>query len=807
MSIKKSLRISLILVTCTPLVLMTILTYVLSYNKYIELSQSSASSLAQTYAEGFQSQLEGQMAELEVLASVSSIANLTLESYNGLALGSDSVYYEPVTTLLATTSSHMDNNIQFYIYDINGYYIAGSNNENTGDWSEYMDIPITEIKDTSILKSSNINLEGKSIDIITPIIVKKTIVGLIRSEINSDYFGSFMTDKNNSFVVTSNGDYLFSAEGFSNNPALEEELISLFDSEKANGFLENSSHSVEKIYGYAKLPDYDWIYVIQQSGDQYKEVLSPFPYIVVITLVIIVVISIRISNLLTQKYTSPIYALKENMEEAADGNFNVACNITSNDEFEDLSKSFNTMMEIIATNYEELDRSKKVLEANEEELKTNYRHIEQLAYHDGLTGLYNRIAFMKYSREIFHEDGAQFTKHAIFFIDLDNFKNVNDTLGHDYGDMLLKQVSAKLSSFTRENDILARTGGDEFLIFKSNYSTNEELEEYAESLIGIVHNPFDLDGEIAHVSMSVGIARFPDDGLSISELIKNADIAMYDAKTSGKNGYKFFNSYMEDDFNKKNELSDVLGSVIENNEIYLEYQPQVNVASGKITGYEALMRIESDVIGFVPPSEFIPISEDNGTINQLGEWALYHACEFNQNLIKGGYEPIRVSVNISTAQLKDNKLISIIKSIPEKTGMDLKYLEIEITESVLMDSFEHNLDLINQIKALGATIALDDFGTGYSSFNYLTKIPIDTLKIDKSFIQGICNSEKDRYIADSIISLAHKMKISVVAEGVEDIEQLKILQNQFCDTLQGYLFSKPLSALDFIELLKENQKS
>ena len=171
MSIKKSLRLSLILVTCTPLVLMTILTYVLSYNKYIELSQSSASSLAQTYAEGFQSQLEGQMAELEVLASVSSIANLTLESYNGVALGSDSIYYEPVTTLLATTSSHMDNNIQFYIYDINGYYIAGSNNENTGDWSEYMDIPITEIKDTSILRSSNLNLEGKNIDIITPTIV------------------------------------------------------------------------------------------------------------------------------------------------------------------------------------------------------------------------------------------------------------------------------------------------------------------------------------------------------------------------------------------------------------------------------------------------------------------------------------------------------------------------------------------------------------------------------------------------------------------------------------------------------------
>jgi EAL domain-containing protein (putative c-di-GMP-specific phosphodiesterase class I) len=306
--------------------------------------------------------------------------------------------------------------------------------------------------------------------------------------------------------------------------------------------------------------------------------------------------------------------------------------------------------------------------------------------------------------------------------------------------------------------------------------------------------------------MSVGIATFPTDGLSITELIKNADIAMYYAKTSGKNGYSFFNSFMEDDVNKKNELADVLTTVIEKGEVYLQYQPQVNVETGRITGHEALMRIESDLLGFIPPSEFIPVAEDTGIINELGEWALYEACRFNQKLIESGFKDMRVSVNISTAQLKDNRLIDIIRSIPEETGMDLGHLEIEITESVLMDSFEHNLELINQMKALGATIALDDFGTGYSSFNYLTKIPIDTLKIDKTFIQGICDNEKDRYIADSIISLAHKMDITVIAEGVEDIDQLTVLQRQFCDTLQGYLFSKPLNANDFIALAISNKK-
>jgi diguanylate cyclase (GGDEF)-like protein len=233
---------------------------------------------------------------------------------------------------------------------------------------------------------------------------------------------------------------------------------------------------------------------------------------------------------------------------------------------------------------------------------------------------------MKYAYDIFHESGKTLDKHAIFFIDLDNFKNVNDTLGHDYGDMLLKQVADHLTDCVTSEDILARTGGDEFLILKKDATSKDELVEFSSSLTDIAKKPFNLDGEMAHVSMSVGIAVFPDDGLSITELIKNADIAMYYAKTSGKNGFSFFNSYMEDDVNKKTELADVLTTVIEKGEVYLQYQPQVNVETGRITGHEALMRIESDLLGFIPPTEFIPVAEDTGIINELGEWALYDAC-------------------------------------------------------------------------------------------------------------------------------------------------------------------------------------
>lgn len=809
MSIKSSLRMSLILMASLPLVFMTILTYMLSYNKYLELAKNSAEDLASTYGKGFYAQLNVQIAEAEGLAQSSNVQNLLLENYNGLALGTDSAYYAPVQEIMNNTSGYMNSSVNFYLYDVNGYFVSSSESDNNyGDWSEYMSTSVTDITATTIMKSSNINKDANSIDVVTPVYVKGKIVGLVRANIASTYFGAFIPDDGQAFIMTSSGDYLFSSTGLSNDKSLEEAAYNLFSSENATtkGYLYTDSSTIKSIYGYYIIDDLNWIYLINQNGRRFQEILTTLPIVLIITLAIITFIAIWISQILAHKYTDPIISLRNNMAEAAAGNLDLTSDIKSNDEFGDLSDKFNTMMSIISNNYKELEQSKKALEASELELKKNYAHIEQLAYHDGLTGLYNRVAFMKYAHEVFHNDGSTLNRHAIFFIDLDNFKNVNDTLGHDYGDLLLKQVSKELESYISDDDILARTGGDEFLILKTKFATNQELEQYAKHLVSIVNNPFNLDGEIAHISMSLGIAIFPSNGLTISELIKNADIAMYSAKSAGKNNYRFFSSYMEDDFNRRNDLADILAHVIERNEVYLQYQPQANVSDGKITGFEALMRIESDLVGFISPSEFIPIAEENGLINQLGEWALYEACNFNQALIRSGFGPLKVSVNVSTMQLKDDHLISIIKSIPEKTGMSLEYLEIEITESVLMNSLEHNLMLVNQFKDLGISIALDDFGTGYSSFNYLTQIPIDTLKIDKSFIDGICSNEKDKCIADSIISLAHKMNISVVAEGVEDLDQLQILKDQFCDTLQGYLFSKPLKSNDFIDLLNKSNK-
>ena len=801
MSIQKSLRLSLVLMACLPLIFLTIFTYNLSYKKYMDLATQSTVELAKNYGMGFQSQLNSQIAEVEGLANGTNIQNLVLENYNGVTLGNDSPYYTNVTDLFATASDYAGHNVNYYLYDVNGYYITSSDNTNTDDWQEHMAIPVEDITETKILQCSPLD-EIESIDVVSPIIIKSQIVGLIRANITSRYFGSFIPEDGSAFIMTNDGGYLFTSTGLTGQRELETQAFNCLngaDNAKDYGHLKASSF--KNIYGFCKLSDSNWLYLIKQQGTQYQQILATLPITMSITLIIILMIAIWVSRILSAKYTEPIFTLRDNMTDASSGNLDVKCDVASDDEFGDLSRMFNSMMDIISNNYKELSASKAALEVSEQELKKNYAHIEQLAYHDGLTGLYNRVAFMKYAYKIFHDASVGASKHAIFFIDLDNFKNINDTLGHDYGDLLLKDVSDRMLSCIASDDILARNGGDEFLILKNRFDTVDDLENFASQLVNVVHHPFILNDETAVVSMSVGIAVFPNNGLTVSELIKNADIAMYNAK----NSYRFFDSYMEDDVNRKNDLADILSHVIDKNEIYLQYQPQVNVESGQVTGYEALMRIESELVGFISPAEFIPIAEETGIINILGEWALIEACNFNQVLIKSGFGPLRVSVNVSTTQLKDDHLIDIIKSIPEKTGMDLKHLEIEITESVLMNSFEHNLKLINQMKELGCSIALDDFGTGYSSFNYLTQIPIDTLKIDKSFIDGICSNEKDRCIADSIIDLAHKMDISVVAEGVEDNEQLQILQNQFCDTLQGYLFSKPLNSTDFIELLSKHK--
>lgn len=807
MSIKKSLQSSILLMAVIPVIVMAILAYIVATNKYIEINTENTKDIAADYSYGFSSKLQSQVIETSALANSSDVKSYLLEKVNSPdGLLNTTSYYKNIQDTVTQISDSFDNTVNYYLYDMDGYLILSSSKDSTSDWSEIIPDSIDTIEEMTIIPDSNFT--ENTMDIIYPVIVKDSVVGLVRTNITADYFGNYLSSSGTrqTFLLDENRKPLFgydTKEDASLLTYLESASDSLSEAQESDTILTDSfSESNDYIYGYCTL--YDWIYVVKQDTSVYTSIVSTLPVIFLIILIIVTIVSVQISQSLATKYTMPILELSEKMQNAADGQLDVQCNMEREDEFGILSNNFNQMMHIISTNYNEISEARKELESSQAELQNNYENIEKLAYTDALTGLYNRMAFFKYATEILSDNHGGLKNHAVIFIDLDGFKSINDTLGHDFGDMLLQAVSSKLASFIKEDDILARNGGDEFVIFKTQITDREELEDFLTTLVSIATHPFVLNDETVHITLSAGVALFPQNGLSLSELMKNADIAMYSSKNTGKNSYTFFSSSMEDEINRRNDLVDILRDAIENKDIYLLYQPQADIATGEIIGCEALMRLNSPIVGFVSPDEFIPVAEECGLIDELGEWALFEACSFNQRLIDAGFKPLRISVNVSTAQLRGDRLIRAIEALPEKTSMPLKYLEIELTESVLMKNSEHNLALINRMKELGIQIALDDFGTGYSSFSYLTKIPINTLKIDKSFIAGICENENDTYIAGTIISLAHQLGITVIAEGVETIEQLKILQDQMCDILQGYFFSRAISEEDFIELLKIN---
>lgn len=810
MSIKKSLQSSILLMTVIPVILMAIIAYIVATSKYADITKENSKNSAHDYGYGFSTQLESQVVELKSLANSNDIKSFLLEKINSPdALLNNSSYYPYVQETLNQASNNFSNSVNYYIYDIDGYLTLASANDSISDWAEVMTVPITSFTNDKVNVISKSRFTDDTIDLIAPVYVKDQLTGIIRCNISESYFGAFLSDTGSTYVIDNEGNCLFGYNTSDDDDVLFVHFIQTLQKENMDSsdhelLNESYSNSRKYVYGYSELPEYHWIYVIKQDLTIYTKIMSTLPIIFLVLLLIVIILSSYISQSLAFKYTDPIFQLSADMKKAADGDLDVHCNIERDDEFGVLATNFNHMMDILSSNYNAVVSAQEQLKENQSELEISYQNIEKLAYTDGLTGLYNRIAFFKFTTEILSQTQSTIQNHAVIFIDLDGFKGINDTLGHDYGDLLLQCVANHLSSLISEDDILARNGGDEFVIFRNQIPSHEDLEQFLSDLIAIANKPFVLDDETVRITLSAGAALFPQNGLSLSELMKNADIAMYNSKNSGKNSYTFFNSTMEDEVNRRNDLIDILRDAIKNKDIYLLYQPQADISTGEIIGCEALMRLNSPIVGFVSPDEFIPVAEECGLIDELGEWALLEACQFNERIIAAGFKPIQISVNVSTTQLQGDRLIKAIESLPSKTTMPLEYLEIELTESVLMKNFDHNLAHINRMKELGIRISLDDFGTGYSSFSYLTQIPINTLKIDKSFIAGICDNTNDSYIAGTIINLAHQLGITVIAEGVETIEQLRILQTQHCDILQGYFFSRAIPESEFIEMLKIN---
>jgi diguanylate cyclase (GGDEF)-like protein len=402
---------------------------------------------------------------------------------------------------------------------------------------------------------------------------------------------------------------------------------------------------------------------------------------------------------------------------------------------------------------------------------------------------------------------------AILFLDLDNFKQINDTLGHDLGDRLLREVTNRLLQWIRssdypsraneENTIVSRLGGDEFTLYLADITRVQDAAAVAQRILDVLSKPFMLDTNEVFITASIGITVFPSDGQDGDTLLKNADTAMYHAKDKGRNNYQFFTSSMNAAVMKRLSLENDLRKALERREFVLHYQAQMDLRTGKIPGMEALIRWLHPDRRLIPPGEFIPLSEETGLVVPIGQWALNAACEQNKALQAAGLPPMRVSVNLSGRQILDPQLPETVARILKDTGLDPKYLEVELTESIPIQNQKTVLNTLHALREMGIQVSLDDFGTGYSSLSYLNRFPVDTLKIDKSFVENIPVNSDNVALIKAIIAMAHSLKLKVLAEGVENEQQLVFLREEGCDEIQGNLFSPPVPIEALEKLLRE----
>src|SRR5450830_1096861 len=436
-------------------------------------------------------------------------------------------------------------------------------------------------------------------------------------------------------------------------------------------------------------------------------------------------------------------------------------------------------------------------------MKRYEAELEFQANRDVLTGLVNRNMLRKVLEEAMAYAERYQRSLWVVFVDLDRFKFVNDTLGHKAGDLLLKTVAGRLRGAVRDTDTIARLGSDEFVIVMSEYTDVGLDTRNLQRIQAAIAAPMTIEGHTFFPTCSLGVAAYPDDGRDAEMLVKHADIAMYRAKQSGRDNYQFYTPAMNEQALERLRIEGDLRLALERNEFLLHYQPKIDLRSGNIVGMEALIRWQHPELGMVSPARFISLAEETGLILPIGSWVIRTACEQAKAWQDAGWTNLRVSVNLSVRQFVQKDLVSSIAAVLKDTGLDADLLELELTESLVMTDVEHAIGILRQLKELGVHLSIDDFGTGYSSLSYLKRFPIDVLKIDKSFVRDITLDADDAAITVSIISLAHSLKLHVIAEGVETQEQLSYLRRHGCDEMQGYLFSPPVPAEKFETLLQQ----
>jgi diguanylate cyclase (GGDEF)-like protein len=447
-------------------------------------------------------------------------------------------------------------------------------------------------------------------------------------------------------------------------------------------------------------------------------------------------------------------------------------------------------------------RSDRILREQEAQRVANEERIRYQAYHDPLTGLPNRTSFVDHLEEAIRRSKRFGWSLGLMFLDLDRFKRVNDSLGHEAGDELLRVAARRLQGCIRESDMLFRMGGDEFTVLLENVKGPEEAAAVAVRMTQTVAEPIELRHHELTATVSIGIALYPKDDQSGERLVKSADTAMYRAKDLGRNRYAFFTQEMNDRVESQLVLEAGLQRAVRNDEFVLHYQPRVSAATRRVVGVEALLRWQHPERGLVPPGEFIPLLEESGLIVRVGAQVIAAACRQNKAWQDAGLPPMRVSVNISSRQFRTGSLEETVREALRASGLAPEWLEIELTESLLVENSEHAVAVMERLKEIGVAISIDDFGTGYSSLGYLKRFPIDSLKIDRSFVKDLRTSATDAAIVDAISALAHSLGLGLVAEGVEEAGQADFLRARYCTEMQGYLFGRPVPPQEMADAVR-----
>lgn len=529
--------------------------------------------------------------------------------------------------------------------------------------------------------------------------------------------------------------------------------------------------------------------VFKVSTADFNDGISRFAYLALIFTLLSIGFSFFLAGRLQTYISAPIKDLKEATQQlcnAEDYNFRVP--VTSEDDIGSLSHSFNRMLEAM---------EQRLIERNQA-----IKEMHLLANYDSLTKLPNRSLCLDRLDQAITKMGRDQKSLAIMFIDLDNFKDINDFLGHSAGDMLLMKVSHNLSKALRQSDTLARLGGDEFVIILTDFESKENLAKVAEKCVEAVSQDFDIMDNIVTTSASVGIAIYPDDASSSEELMKAADSAMYQAKEQGKKSFYFYEERINAILARRHTLAGALRFALKEKQLHVEYQPVVALSANKIVGAEALIRWHHPDFGIISPVEFIPIAESTGLILPISLFVIESTCQFITNFRSELTDDFSVALNLSPAILRQHGLVSQIDVFLKQYQVPAKAVCFEVTENALMNEMEHCIQTLNALKQLGSRISIDDFGTGYSSLAYLSKLPVDNLKIDRSFINDMLHDSNDTAITLAIISLAQSLGLKVIAEGVEDQAQLKFLKQHNCEYIQGFLVSPSKPNRAFISFLK-----